>query len=84
MLAASNSLRLVCLFHENSVLPQDAIMVLAAKTYPLGSAQPWKVKLENDTKGSWCISEIRTDFERLQLASHQDSVEPPKTADNEK
>jgi len=81
MLAASNSTHLVYLFHENSELPQDAVMVLTAETYPLGSAKPWKIKLAHDAEGFWCISEIHTDIERLQLTCRSDSVEPPKKAD---
>jgi hypothetical protein len=77
MLAASDSTRLVYLFAGNYRLPSDAITVLTAEASPLGTEKPWKIKLAHNAEGSWCLSEIDTDVERLQLRVCQGVNSPP-------
>ena len=67
IVTASDSTRMVYVFHENYRSLEDAIMVLTATPLPLGSGKPWKVNLVRTTEWSFCLSEIHTDTERLEL-----------------
>lgn len=66
-LTSSDARHTIYIFNTRIGLPQDAVSVLIADAYPLGSAHPWKIYLSPNASGSWCISEIHTNTERLKL-----------------
>jgi hypothetical protein len=72
-ITASDSTRLVYLFAEGRRLPSDAITVLTADASLLGALKPWNLTLVHNGLGSWCLSEIHTDSERLRLQACQPS-----------
>jgi hypothetical protein len=67
VLTSPDARHVIYIFHENIGLPQDAVEVLFADAAPLGAATPWKVYLARATDDSWCLSELHTNTERLQL-----------------
>lgn len=68
IVTASDSTRLVYVFHENYRTLQDAMMVLLANPSPLGTEKSWQMRLVQTAEGPFCLSEIHTDTERLGLS----------------
>ena len=69
IVTASDSTRLVYVFPEDYRSSEDAVMVLTATVSPLSSGKPWKVNLVHTTEESFCLFEIHTDTERLELSA---------------
>jgi len=63
-LKSPDSVRLIYLLSEDQ---KDVITGFTAVASPLGSQLPWKLKLARAAEGSWCLTELDTDIERLQL-----------------
>jgi hypothetical protein len=64
----SDSTRLVYLLSEDQ---RDVLTGFTAEVSPLGAETPWKLRLARAADGSWCLSELNTDLERLQLRACQ-------------
>jgi hypothetical protein len=76
MLTASAATHLVYLFSEDKQMPQDAMAVFTAEASLLATGKPWKIRLARNADGSWCLSEIDTDVERLQIRACQRLTTP--------
>jgi len=64
----SDATRLVYLLSEDR---KDVLTAFSAEASPLAEAKPWIIKLARAADGSWCLSELHTDFEHLQLRACQ-------------
>jgi hypothetical protein len=60
--------RLVYLLSEDQ---QVVLTAFTAAASPLGPEKPWVVRLARAGDGSWCLTELDTDLEHLQLQACQ-------------
>ncbi len=64
MFKGSDATRLVYLLSEDR---EDVLTAFSAAPSPLGAEKPWIIGLARAADGSWCLSELHTNLERLQL-----------------
>ena len=64
MYESFDSTRLVYLLSEDQ---QAVLTAFTAEAFPLGPKKPWLVRLARAGDGSWCLTELDTDLEHLQL-----------------
>jgi hypothetical protein len=68
MYESSDAARLVYLLSEDQ---QAVVTAFTAEASPLGPEKPWIVRLARAGDGSWCLTELDTDLEHLQLQACQ-------------